>query len=215
MTTTSRSPTTATEPAELPDAGSSDRRPGRPRDARVEHAILEAAIELAMESGNEAVTVDAVAQRAKVSKASLYRRWPTKEAMLLDAWRLLSEPFQPSPPDTGSLAGDLDELADIVAAHIGDERFAKCMPDLLAAARRNPELAPIVDTLLLERSERITSIFDRAIERGEIAADTDVDYAHDLLIGPLFLRASLGKPVEERHVRLAVVAVLAAVTARR
>ena len=196
MTTTSlSSPDTATEPAET-----TDRKPGRPRDARVERAILEAALDLAMESGHEAVTVDAVAQRAKVSKASLYRRWPTKEAMLLDAWRALTEPLLPELEDTGSLQGDLDQLADAITSHIADERTSKCMPDLLAAARHNPELLPIVDALLVERSDRIRSIFDRAIQRGEIPADTDVDFAHDLVVGPMYLRGSLGKPVDEHHV---------------
>ena len=92
------SPTEALEP----------RRPGRPRDARADRAILEATLELAAEFGPLGLSMDAVAERAGVSKATIYRRWSSKEALLLDAWRELAGAIPV--PDSGVLRDDLRVL---------------------------------------------------------------------------------------------------------
>ena len=109
------------------------RKPGRPRDARADRAILEATLELASEQGL-GLSMDAVAARAGVSKATIYRRWASKEALVLDAWRELVGPMPV--PDTGSVRGDLRAIFTQLCHHADETPMGhvlpaddRCLPD--------------------------------------------------------------------------------------
>jgi AcrR family transcriptional regulator len=188
------------------------RRPGRPRDARADHAILEAAIDLAAEVGLAELTIDAVAARAGVSKATIYRRWDSKEALMLDALGVTHAIHRESGPDTGSLRGDLQELARRAFDALSDNRIASCLPDILAASRVSPELRPLADRLFQEKSESVRQILSKAVARGEIPADTDFDLVHALMFGPMFFLMFTGHQIELELVNSVIDNVLAGLT---
>ena len=166
---------------------------GRPRDARANHAILEAAIDLAAEVGLAELTVDAVAARAGVSKATIYRRWTSKEALMLDALNANLVVDRAVVPNTASLRGDLQVLSERAAEILNDDRLASCLPDILAASRVSPELRPLAERLMQEKEEPLREILSRSIARGEIPPDTDLDLVHAMLFGPMFYLMFTGR----------------------
>src|SRR6478736_5144166 len=182
-----------TSPATRPAEAVAPRGPGRPRDARCHPAILEATLELAGAVGLGGRTMDAVAARAGVSKATIYRRWSSKEALVLDAW-MACYPVE-AVPDTGSLTGDLiahsRQFRDAVTTGV----FGRVLPQMVAAARVNEDLAEVFRRLVAERRARVRVALDRAVERGELSAGVDLELVQDLLIGPLFYRTLMsGEP---------------------
>jgi AcrR family transcriptional regulator len=139
------------------------RRPGRPRSPEAHAAILRAALELTAESGLRGLSMEAIAARAGVGKATIYRRWKTKEALFADALRTIA--VAPDIPDTGTVRGDIEEAS-------GD-----------------PELLKALDTALLgPRRATIGAILRRGVARGELREDLDVDLVTDMLMGPLVAR---------------------------
>jgi AcrR family transcriptional regulator len=187
---------------------------GRPRSVRAHEAILKSAAELLLEHGLDAVSMDAVATRAGVSKATIYRWWASKEALALDALYTEWAAAAPDPRDTGSLRGDLIELLAPWARHVSTRRsYARVIAALLAEARTDPAFAAEYQRrVVLPRRDQAKAIFDRAIERGEIPADLDLEVALDLIYGPLYHRLLQGHaPLDDAFVRAAVNLALAGI----
>lgn len=179
------------------------RRPGRPRDAGRDEAIMKATLELVSADGLPALTVDAVAARAGVSKATIYRRWSSKEAMLLDAWRELSVPI--ATPDTGSVRDDLVALYDDFARKLRAGTLARVMPHMHAAAQVDPELGRQYRAFLAERRKPLNLVVQRAVVRGELPAGTDAEFVQELIHGPIYFRAVvIDRPVPRSHVEQVV-----------
>ena len=176
---------------------------GRPRSERARKAILEAASELLLARGLSAVSMDAVAERAGVSKATIYRWWPTKETLALDALYTEWAAARPHPRDTGSLRGDLLSLLRPWARLAGSWPYGRVVAALLTEAQTDPVFAAEYRERFVEpRRQQAREIFRRAIERGEIPADTKVEVALDLLYGPLYHRLLHGHaPLNDRFVR--------------
>jgi AcrR family transcriptional regulator len=176
---------------------------GRPRSERARKAILEAASELLLARGLSAVSMDAVADRAGVSKATIYRWWPTKETLALDALYTEWAAARPHPRDTGSLRGDLLSLLRPWARLAGSRPYGRVVAALLTEAQTDPVFAAEYRERFVEpRRQQARDIFRRAIERGEIPADTKVEVALDLLYGPLYHRLLHGHaPLNDRFVR--------------
>ena len=176
---------------------------GRPRSERARTAILEAASELLLGRGLSAVSMDAVAERAGVSKATIYRWWPTKETLALDALYTEWAAARPHPRDTGSLRGDLLSLLRPWARLAGSRPYGRVVAALLTEAQTDPVFAAEYRERFVEpRRQQAREIFRRAIERGEIPADTKVEVALDLLYGPLYHRLLHGHaPLNDRFVR--------------
>jgi AcrR family transcriptional regulator len=176
---------------------------GRPRSERARKAILEAASELLLARGLSAVSMDAVAERAGVSKATIYRWWPTKETLALDALYTEWAAARPHPRDTGSLRGDLLSLLRPWARLAGSRPYGRVVAALLTEAQTDPVFAAEYRERFVEpRRQQARDIFRRAIERGEIPADTKVEVALDLLYGPLYHRLLHGHaPLNDRFVR--------------
>ena len=153
------------------------RRPGRKRDHSRDREILEAALEVLAETGYDGMTIDAVAARAQAGKATLYRRWPSKDELVIDAVARMKATAVDADqlPDTGTLRGDL--LAMIRPHSIEDsERKLKVMAGLMSVLSRAPELAQMADRAIVEpRVEAHRVLISRAVHRGEIAADCDVE----------------------------------------
>lgn len=156
-----------TEPARL----------GRRRDHSRDPEILNAALEVLAEEGYDGMTVDMVAARAKAGKATLYRRWPSKGELVIDAVACMKRgDFDlANLPDTGTLRGDL--VAMIKPRTIEEsERKMQVMAGLMSALARSPELSAAIDRAIIEpRAEVNRVLLRRAIERGEIPADSDVE----------------------------------------
>jgi AcrR family transcriptional regulator len=158
--------------------------------------VLVATAELLDEVGYEAVTYDEIASRAGVDKTTVYRRWPSKLELIADALDLHSEQQVPV-PDTGTLAGDLTALAAAVAANITSTGGARRSTSMVAATAHSDELAETVHQFMSRRVALTAPIVERAIERGELPADTDPRLVIEALVGPIWFRLLLtGEPIE-------------------
>ena len=162
------------------------RRPGRPRSAEAHAAILRAALELAVAGGLGGLSMEAIAARAGVGKATIYRRWKTKEALFAEA--IGSIAVMPDIPDTGTVRGDLDAASSAAIGRLAPEAF-QVIPRLMAEAGDDPALREALDSALLRpRRAAIGEILRRGVARGELREDIDVDIVTEMLIGPLVTR---------------------------
>jgi AcrR family transcriptional regulator len=193
-------------------------RRGRPRSERAQQAILAAASDLLYEQGVSAMNVAVVAERAGVSKATIYRWWPSKELLALDAFATDWETLSPvQSPDTGSLRGDLHERFRIFWRLLRARPLGRVLSGLVAHAQGDPAFAELYRERFLEPRRAATrEIFERAIARGEIPADSDLEVALDLLYGALLHRLFQGHAALDDHFAYEVVeSVVAAVESRR
>ncbi len=148
---------------------------GRKRDHTRDPEILDAALEVLSEEGYDGMTVEMVATRAKAGKATLYRRWPSKSELVLDAVACMKSVDLDQLPDTGTLRGDL--VAMIKAPSIKDaEKKLRIMAGLVSLLEREPGLADAAHrTIVAPRVEVNRILFQRAIDRGEIARSVDIE----------------------------------------
>jgi AcrR family transcriptional regulator len=186
-------------------------RRGRPRSEQARNAILDAAAELLLAHGLEAVSMDAVAQRADVSKATIYRWWPTKETLALEALYHEWEPARPSPRDTASLRADLLSLLRPWIRRVRARPYGRVIAALVTEANTDPDFAEQYRARFVEpRREPARALFRRAIDRGEIPADTDIEVALDLIYGPIYHRLLHGHArLTDRFVQAVVDSALA------
>jgi rhodanese-related sulfurtransferase len=204
----------------MPEAAAEPARRGRPRSEKARQAIVEAAVELLLVRGLGAVSMDAVADRAGVSKATIYRWWPSKETLALDAlyheWAAATV-HPPAPGGGESLRAELLSAISPWIEVINDRAYGCAIADLLAEAQADPEFGVEYRArFLTPRHEHLTAIFARAIERGEIAADTHVELALELIHGTLIHRLLHGHaPLNEPFVCNVVDAVLGGLVSKR
>jgi AcrR family transcriptional regulator len=179
------------------------------RGAQREEAILVATLQLLAESGYDQLTIDAVAARARCSKATIYRRWPGKGALVMTAVRRYAGRSGTAAPDTGSLRSDLLAVLQAMRSSLTDTDAALIL-GLLIAMRRDPELAAAVrDQVLDAKREALGAAIDRAITRGEIPADTDTGLLAEISSAVLFSRQLVtGEPLDDDFIQHLVDAVL-------
>ena len=171
------------------------RRPGG-RTARVRAAVLAATLAELAAHGFSGLSLDSVAARAQVHKTTVYRRWPTREQLVLDA--LLEQAAQTvAVPDTGSLRGDLRELALRSAAIQTSPAGEAVVRAVAGGAPGNPELAAANGRFWAERLELDRAIVARASDRGEIDPRADPGPVIEALLGPLYFRLLVsGEPLD-------------------
>ena len=168
-------------------ATGSVRRPGRPRSEQVEQAIIEATLDLFAEKGFEGVCVELVAARAGVGKATIYRRWPNKEELLLAALGSLKSPLPE--PEGVSVRDDLLAMVEVMCADKADPRKARRYALLLGEGEKYPRLmARYRETVVEPRRDVIRSVIRHGIETGELRADTDLEVAVLALSGAVMAR---------------------------
>lgn len=160
-----------------------------PRVTRSKEAIKSAALELLVEVGAEAITVERIAERSGVAKTTLYRHWPDKNALVLEV--LESELKAPLDPDTGSLDSDLEALSIGLARGLADERIVSILSSLISAAGRDPGLAALHNDFRNRRRTVVEQVVSRGRLRGEIRSDITDQEVIDLVGGPLFYRRML------------------------
>lgn len=179
------------------------RRRGRPRDARVDGAVLEATLDLIVEGGVANLSMDQVAHRAGVGKATIYRRWDNKEAMLLDALRSARKPLDI--PDTGSLRGDLEGYFDELISRFRNSKLSDVLPHLIEASFYDKSLRIELEHYMRQRQHPLRDILERAAKRGELghySSPTDIDTLVAAFLGPFTYRNMIShEPVDERFAR--------------
>ncbi len=160
------------------------RRPGRPRSEQAEQAIIEATLDLFAEQGFEGVCVEAVAARAGVGKATIYRRWPNKEELLLAAFGSLKSPY---PEAKGvSVRDDLLAMVQVMCADKADPRKARRYALLLGEGNKYPRLmARYKETVVQPRRDAMRAVIRHGVETGELRPDTDVEIAMLTLTGAI------------------------------
>jgi AcrR family transcriptional regulator len=179
-------------PANAPD-------PGR-RNEQSRRAILDACISLVGEAGYENVSIEAIARRACVGKQTIYRWWPSKGAVILEAAMQSLDPVVTF-PDTGDIIADLRFQMCKILEVITTTGFGAAYQGLIAACQSDPDLMQAVFDQIITPS--ITQFGARAAlaqARGEIRADADVETLRDVLYGFIEYRLIHGMPLELRHI---------------
>jgi AcrR family transcriptional regulator len=156
---------------------------------RVTDAITEAAFAELAETGYARMSMEAVARRAGVGKAALYRRWSSKQGMLVDLIRQAVQDALPQAPDTGALHTDLRASLANVRGQLANPMVASVIRSLLAEVRQDGALADMLLTVVAQpRRAAAHALVQAAIDRGELPASVDRELAADLVIAPLGFR---------------------------
>jgi len=183
------------------------RRPGG-RSARVRAAVLAATLEEVAERGGR-FSVEGVASRAGVHKTTVYRRWPTRGALLLEALLERSSVEVPM-PDTGTVEGDVRALMHAIVVNL-QSQLASGVVRALVDEPDDRELRAAALAFWRERFSLVAGVITRGVERGELTRDTDPDLLIELLIGPLYLRLLVTlEPLTEAYANRVVEMVLRA-----
>ncbi len=199
-----------------PEPGSGEpARRGRPRSEEADRAILRAATEVLAERGLGGMSIEEVAARAGVGKATVYRRWPSRGALAFEAFRAEFKSLQPL-PDTGTLRGDLLAALQGWIRAVTGTRAGRMLAGLIAGAQNDPALAAawreqFVGPLRAQHA----IMLQRAVARGEIPAATDLDVALDMLYGPAYHRLLHGhQPLTGEFAEAVVDLLVAGLTAQ-
>lgn len=158
---------------------------GRPRSAHAHRAILDATLKLLADVGYEQLTVGEVAAVAGVGKATIYRRWPSKAPLVIEAFSQLPALVA---PDTGNLLDDLTGLLRSFAKILETTPLPRVLPILAAESLHDPELSKLFLPMAGARREPLIAILRRAMARDELPADLDVEAAADVVVGPIMTR---------------------------
>ncbi|MBG6066513.1 AcrR family transcriptional regulator [Micromonospora ureilytica] len=165
------------------------RSPGRPRSIRADEAIIEATLDLLAEGSTiEALSIEAIATRAGVGKATIYRRWAGKDALLLDALRRLKGVM--AQPAGHSVRDDLVLLVGAIGKNV-DPRAAKIMPCLAPAVNRSADQFQLYQNIISPRRQLMREVLRRGIDEGVLRADIDVEVTMALLTGPMLIQRVL------------------------
>ncbi|WP_279579481.1 TetR/AcrR family transcriptional regulator [Fodinicola feengrottensis] len=153
-----------------------------------------------VDKGVGRLSMEGVAARAGVGKSALYRRWPSKDKMVMAVLADLSVPLAEI-TDTGSLRGDVRATVEAVTGWITHPKFRRVLADLIAEGERHPErAAAVVDAIGGPRREHAFATLRRAIDRGELPADVDLELAADLFAAPMYWRMIVRRgPVEDDY----------------
>jgi AcrR family transcriptional regulator len=174
---------------------------GRVRRSR--DRVLTTAFALLSESGVGGFSVDEVARRSGVAKTTIYRHWPTREALVIDACSRISD--EQEVPDTGSLEGDVTAILVNIAHLLGTARWSSVLPSIVDVAERDPEFADIQRRIQHGHAAPLREVIERAAGRGEIPARADRSTMIAALLGPLFYRRWFSRePIDDRFVKTIV-----------
>jgi AcrR family transcriptional regulator len=144
-------------------------------------------VDLFIESGFEGTSVEAVATRASVGKATIYRRWPSKEALIVDALAGVTEDIPV--PDAGSVRADFAEMIESFQRAAAATQAGRCMGRMMAEAASHPDLWAAYHANVIEPRRTVTrGIIQRGIDRGEVRGDIDIELAIDMITGPIVYR---------------------------
>lgn len=174
---------------------------GRVRRSR--NRVLTTAFELLSESGVGGFTVDEVARRSGVAKTTIYRHWPSREALVIDAASRISA--EQEVPDTGSPEGDVTAILANLGHLLGTARWSSVVPSIVDVAERDPEFAGIHGKIQRGHAAPLRKVIERAAGRGLISATADPATMVSALIGPLYYRRWFSRePIDDQFVKTIV-----------
>lgn len=178
------------------------------RVERSRHTVLSAAFKLLSEGGVASFSVDEVARRSGVAKTTIYRHWPTREALVIDACsRMIAEQ---ETPDTGSLEGDVTAILMEIAHLLPTANWSFVLPSIVDTAERNPEFAEIHSRIQRGHAAPLREVLQRAVDRGELPALADASTIVAALLGPLFYRRWFSRePIDDAFVKTIIKLALA------
>jgi TetR/AcrR family transcriptional regulator, regulator of autoinduction and epiphytic fitness len=157
-----------------------------PRIERSRRVILEAALDELGEVGYGALTIESVAGRAGVGKSTIYRHWPGKLALVEDAFRTLKA--QALAPQTGTFRERVISFLVQIAKYVEESTYSACMPALIEAAERDPQVRAFHCQFSAERRAVLVDMLREALDSGELSPDNDPDLVADALLGPIVMR---------------------------
>lgn len=161
-------------------------RRGRPRSVEADAAILDATLQLIDEDGLTGLSVEAVAARAGVGKATIYRRWPSKEALVASALGRCAEELPVAEMTGASLRDQLVAYVEQIRLKSPETRGGRIMPRMLSHASRSPELFAIYfDQVIRPRRARVRRALEDAVATGELRDDIDLDLAVTMVSAPM------------------------------
>lgn len=173
------------------------------RVTRSKAAVLAETYRQLTQNGISGVSIDEVSRASGVSKTTIYRHWPSRSALLIDACYSLGKPAQA--PDTGSLERDLGALVTHLAAQLKTAAWASVYPSIIDAAERDPEIAAMQSELHKGFMAPFRAVMERAIKRGEIRSGKRVSELVAAIVGPLFYRRWFSKEPIDDHFTAAIV----------
>lgn len=166
--------------------------PGRPRDDSVDERVVEATLAILAEEGLGALSIESIASHAGVSKSSIYRRWDSKEEIIIDAIAAIAHSVEIT--DTGDLRRDLAHALDTLRTLVTDTRAGEVFPWLVSEIASRSDIGVLYfSTVVQPRRQAIMKLIADAKVRGEIRSDLDVETAVDILTGPIILRRMAGR----------------------
>jgi AcrR family transcriptional regulator len=163
------------------------------------------------ETGLGGLTIDDVSKRSGVAKTTIYRHWPNRTALVIDACLRMTD-GDDEPPDTGSIEDDVQTILTNLATLLDTARWASILPSIVDAAERDPEIAEVHSRLQRWHAAPLRAALERAVLRGEIPAEADLSSIAAALLGPLYFRRWFSRePINEGFMEMIVHGVLAGV----
>lgn len=203
----SAQPATA-DSATVPASSTPRRGPGRPRSQRLNRAILDAARDLLIEGGYADLRLEHVAARAGVGKATIYRRWASKQEL---AQALLADLAAPhiAVEDVGSTRDELLAVVNNARRAVVETDFGPVIRALLSQIALDPDLGdPFRASVVQDRRSEVARVIRRGIARGDLRDDIDIGLATELLVGPVYFRLMFGGALDARFATRVVDALL-------
>lgn len=166
-----------------------------PRVERSRRVIMEATLDELSESGYGALSIESIAKRAGVGKATVYRHWDNKLDLVADSLATLKQ--IPFPPVSGTVRERLQALLEAVTEAVSGAKWAACIPALVSAADRDAGCRAFLDDFTSTRHAVFVDLVQEGIDNGEFPADLDARLTADLLVGPIFYRRLMSpEPME-------------------
>ena len=171
--------------------------------------VLAATLDLLTEAGLGGVAIEDIARRSGVAKTTIYRHWPNRDALVIDACLQMAGAGE-EPPDTGSLDGDVRAILTGLAGLLVTARWSSVLPSIADAAERDRAVAEVHARLQRVHAAPLRAVLDRAAGRGEIPRDADLGALADALRGPLYYRRWFSRePIDDAFVDIVIRGVLA------
>ena len=190
-----------------------DTRPGRPRDPQVDRAIVGATLKLLADQGYRGMSIEGVAAEAGVGKTTIYRRYGSKEELVVGAFSTIRESTG-SVPDTGSVRTDIAGM--MTQSRTAFLRVLALLGAVLAEEHRNPRLLELLrERVLGPRRDEVVMMLRRGVRRGEIRSDIDPAAAVHAIVGSIFVRRLLGIPESDEWIRQTIDVIFGGLTADR
>ncbi len=166
--------------------------------------VLATTLDLLTEAGLDELTIDDISRRSGVAKTTIYRHWPNRSALVIDACSRMTD-GEEAPPDTGSLEGDVRAILTNMAELLGTARWSSIVPSIVDVAEHDPAFADIHGRIQRSHAAPLRTALDRAARKGEIPSTADRDAIAAALLGPLFYRRWFSRePIDAKFLEMVI-----------